>query len=107
MFFLKWRLTEKSSYPIIIIKLEDCLFFERLVKEKPTLRVGSFLLVLVLEVELHRLVRVVGFKLVDIVGEVRAIGVHGFKHLQVLSVRSLLAYGYYYTRFACERKRKS
>ena len=52
---------------------------------------GSFLLVLVLEVELHRLVRVVGFKLVDIVGEVRAIGVHGFKHLQVLSVRSLLA----------------
>ena len=52
---------------------------------------GSFLLVLVLEVELHRLVRVVGFKLVDIIREVRAIGVHGFKHLQVLSVRSLLA----------------
>ena len=52
---------------------------------------GSFLLVLVLEVELHRLVRVVGFKLVDIVGEVRAVGVHGIKHLQVLSVRSLLA----------------
>ena len=52
---------------------------------------GSFLLVLVLEVELHRLVRVVAFKLVDIVGEVRAVGVHGFKHLQVLSVRSLLA----------------
>lgn len=47
---------------------------------------GSFLLVLVLEVELHRLVRVVGFKLVDIVGEVRAVGVHGLKHLQVLSV---------------------
>lgn len=52
---------------------------------------GSSLLVLVLEVELHRLIRVVGFKLVDIVGEVRAVGVHGFKHLQVLSVRSLLA----------------
>ena len=52
---------------------------------------GSFLLVLVLKVELHRLVRVVGFKLVDIVEEVRAVGVHGFKHLQVLSVRSLLA----------------
>ena len=52
---------------------------------------GSSLLVLVLEVELHRLVRVVGFKLVDIVGKVRAVGVHGFKHLQVLSVRSLLA----------------
>lgn len=52
---------------------------------------GSSLLVLVLEVELHRLVRVVGFKLVDIVGEVRAVRVHGFKHLQVLSVRSLLA----------------
>ena len=52
---------------------------------------GSFLLVLVLEVELHRLVRVVGFKLVDIVREVRAVRVHGFKHLQVLSVCSLLA----------------
>ena len=52
---------------------------------------GSSLLVLVLKVELHRLVRIVGFKLVDIVGKVRAVGVHGFKHLQVLSVRSLLA----------------
>ena len=52
---------------------------------------GSSLLVLVLEVELHRLVRIVGFKLVDIVGKVRAVGIHGFKHLQVLSVRSLLA----------------
>ena len=52
---------------------------------------GSSLLVLVLEVELYRLVRVVGFKLVDIVGKVRAVGIHGFKHLQVLSVRSLLA----------------
>ena len=52
---------------------------------------GSFLLVLVLGVELHRLVRVVGFKLVDIIREVLAVGVHGFKHLQVLSVRSLLA----------------
>ena len=60
-------------------------------KKSPPLRVGSSLLVLVLEVELHRLVRVVGFKLVDIVGKVRAVGVHGFKHLQVLSVRSLLA----------------
>ena len=47
---------------------------------------GPSLLVLVLKVELHRLVRVVGFKLVDIVEEVRAVGVHGFKHLQVLSV---------------------
>ena len=52
---------------------------------------GSSLLVLVLEVELYRLVGVVGFKLVDIVGKVRAVGIHGFKHLQVLSVRSLLA----------------
>ena len=50
---------------------------------------GSSLLVL--EVELYRLVRIVGFKLVDIVGKVRAVGIHGFKHLQVLSVRSLLA----------------
>ena len=51
---------------------------------------GFSLLVLVLEVELHRLVRVVGFKLLDIVGEVRAVVVHGFKHLQVLSVSCLL-----------------
>ena len=27
MFFSDSRLTEKSPYPIIIIKLEDCLFF--------------------------------------------------------------------------------
>ena len=47
---------------------------------------GYSLLVLVLEVELHRLVRVVGFKLVDIVEEVLAVGVHGFKHLQILFV---------------------
>ena len=51
---------------------------------------GFFLLVLVLKVELDRLVRVVGFKLVNVVGEVRAVGVHDFKHLQVLSVPCLL-----------------
>lgn len=100
-------MTEKSPYPIIIIKMEDYAFLGLVGKRKsPPLRVGSSLLVIILEVELNRLVRVVGFKLVDIIREVRAIGVHGFKHLQVLSVRSLLAYIYYYTRFVCERKRK-
>ena len=67
--------------------MEDCAFLGvSWSKKSPPLRVGSSLLVLVLEVELHRLVRVVGFKLVDIIREVRAVGVHGFKHLQVLSV---------------------
>lgn len=51
---------------------------------------GFFLLVLVLKIEVARLVWVVGFKLVNVVGEVRAVGVHGFKHLQVLSVPCLL-----------------
>lgn len=47
---------------------------------------GSFLLVLVLDIKVARLVRIVGFKLVDVIREVRAVGVHGFKHSQVLSV---------------------
>lgn len=47
---------------------------------------GSSLLVLVLNIEVARLVRIVGFKLVNVIREVRAVGVHGFKHLQVLSV---------------------
>ena len=49
-----------------------------------------FLLVLVLDIKVARLVRVVGFKLIDIIREVRAVGVHGLKHLQVLSVPCLL-----------------
>ena len=52
-----------------------------MVKEKPTLAGGFLLLVLVLKIEVARLVGVVGFKLVNVIREVRAVGVHGFKHL--------------------------